>query len=125
MLHDGFGGALDPNQKKLTKTIVSSSERMIKLINDILLITRIQNGETSLLVKDGLLTDVLMSVDSEHQNMIQKKRINFVKEYGKGIKKITCNIFVTQELVSNLIANAVQYTPEDGHVSIRGRTSEW
>ncbi len=119
MLHDGFGGGLDANQKELTETIVSASERMIKLINDILLITRIQNGETNLLAKDSLLTDVLVAVESEQQNTIQKKRIHFVKVYGKGIQKITCNTFVTQEIVSNLIANALQYTPEDGQVSIK------
>jgi len=119
MLHDGFGGALEPNQKKLTKIIISSSERMTKLINDILLITRIQNGATGLLAKDGLLTDVLAAVEAEHQNTIQKKRMNFVKVCGKGVKKITCNTFVTQEIVSNLIANALQYTPEDGQVSIK------
>ncbi|MGI9027553.1 MAG: sensor histidine kinase [Candidatus Saccharimonadales bacterium] len=119
MLHDGMGGALDTNQKKLTKTIVSSSERMIELINDILLITRIQNGDTNLLAKDGLLIDVLVAVESEQQNKIQKKKLHFVKVYGKGIQKITCNTFVTQEIVSNLIANAVQYTPEDGYISIK------
>ncbi len=78
MLHDGFGGELEPDQKRLTKTIISSSERMIKLISDILLITRIQNGETNLLAKDGSLTDVLVAVESEQQNKIRKKRLHFV-----------------------------------------------
>ncbi len=119
LLHDGFRGALEPSQKELTKIIISSSERMIKLINDILLITRIQNGETSLLAKDGLLTDVLVTVETEQQNTIQKKRMHFVKVCGKGVNKITCNTFVTQEIVSNLIANALQYTPEDGRISIK------
>lgn len=118
MLHDGFGGALDPNQKKLTKTIISSSERMTKLINDILLITRIQNGETGLLVKDGLLIDILAAVEAEQLNFIQKKRMHFVKVYAKNIQKVTCNTFVTQEIVSNLLANALQYTPQDGDITV-------
>jgi len=119
MLHDGLGGELDLDQKELTKTIVNASERMIILINDILLITRIQNGEADLLAKDSLLIDVLVAVESEQHSTRQKKKIQFVKVYGKGIQKITCNSFVTQEILSNLISNAVQYTPEDGYVSIK------
>lgn len=117
MLHDGIGGGLKPVQKNLTKTIISSSERMIKLINDILLITRIQNGDPSLLQKDGLLWDVMMAVESDLHNKILIKRIRFKKVYAKSIRKTACNTFVTQEIVSNLMANAVQYTPEDGSIT--------
>lgn len=118
MLYDGIGGTQEPGQQKLTKTIINTSERMIKLINDILVVTRIQNGETNLLAKDGFLTDVLKAVESEHQNKIRKKKLQFISAYNNGIEKLKCNTFVTQEIISNLLSNAVQYTPEGGKVTI-------
>lgn len=118
MLNDGLGGSLDGLSKKLTKGIIKSSERMIRLINDILLITRIQYGETGLLARNGSLNSVLETVESEIEVSLRKKKLHFSKVYDSGINNVDCNTFIVHEIVSNLMTNAIQYTPEDGWISI-------
>lgn len=118
MLHDGMAGDLDEPQKKFAKTIITSSERMISMINDILLITRIQNGETNLLVKDSHLADVISSVEAEIKPRLEQKKLRLAIACNPEVGVITCNKFITSEIVSNLLINAVQYTSRGGSISI-------
>lgn len=118
MLNDGLGGTLDGLSKKLTEGIIKSSERMIRLINDILLITRIQNGETSLLARNGSLISVLDTVESEIEVSLRKKKLHFSKAYDPCINIVDCNTFIVHEIISNLMTNAIQYTPENGRISL-------
>lgn len=121
MLHDGFGGDLNESQKKLASTVISSSERMIMLINDILLITRIENGDAELIAKDSTLGEVFRSLESELRPKIKSLNIDFNQKFDAKIDKADCNKFVMHEIISNLLTNAIQYTPANGRISLTAK----
>ncbi|GAC1391073.1 MAG: hypothetical protein NVSMB46_02230 [Candidatus Saccharimonadales bacterium] len=118
MLHDGYGGQLDGLQKELAQTIVVSSERMIRLINDILLITRVQNDNASLRNSDTTLNEIMTMLDSEFSSKFLKKHIKFTNKYSDDIHTISCNKFTVHEILSNLLSNAYQYTMDGGRISL-------
>lgn len=122
ILHDGYAGQMEDKQEKLAKTIIDSSERMITLINDILLITRIQNGEADLKNKDTTLGEVLDSLSLELEPKIEAKHITFETKFSAKAKQYACNKFITYEILSNLLTNAIQYTPEAGHITFGAKT---
>lgn len=121
ILHDGYAGGMEEKQEKLAKTIINSSERMITLINDILLITRIQNGEADLKDKDTTLGAVLDNLHIEIGPNIKNKKINLKTTYSPKAKQYTCNKFIFYEILSNLMTNAVQYTPLGGSITVEAK----
>ncbi len=124
MLHDGYAGSIDDEQKMMVKNIVTSSERMISLINDILLISRVQNGEENLKLKDGILSELLVSLENEMKPKLDEKNINFHTDYSVSANKVRCNKFILHEIISNLLTNGIQYTPEAGTVTLQVETTE-
>lgn len=121
ILHDGYAGSIEKDQEKLAKTIIDSSERMITLINDILLITRIQNGEADLKEKDTTLGVVLDNLEFELIPKIKAKKINFSTNFTPKAKLYACNKFITYEILSNLLTNATQYTPDGGKIVVTAK----
>lgn len=124
MLYQGYGGQLDADQKQLAERIVVSSERMISLINDILLISRLQNGEENLQNKDGSFKDVFNILESELESKLSEKKIKFKTSYPEGIEKVKCNKFLIHEILSNLLINGIQYTPSGGKLAMKAVTEE-
>ena len=119
MLHDGYGGDLNPAQLKLSDRIVSSSERMITLVNDILLISRLQNGEETLQRHDGTLGDVFTALETELRPKVLEQRLVFTMHYSAKIAAVKCSKFLIHEVLANVLANAVQYTPANGLVTLK------
>lgn len=119
MLKDGYGGSIDTVQRGLVDTIVHSSERMISLINDILLISRIQNGEENLTLKDSTLGESINSVTSEIDPGVKDKEQHLIIDVPKNIIDISCNDFIIHEILINLLSNAIQYTPKKGTITLK------
>lgn len=116
MLDDGYAGELSVEQKNMTKRIVTASERMINLIGDILLITRLQNGEDKLQIKDSTYGEVLKTLETEISKNLNDKKLKFSKEMKTEVLNLKCNSFLVHQIISNLIVNSIQYTPPEGHI---------
>lgn len=117
MLNDGYGGEIDPLQKEMTKNVMQASERMIRLINDILNITRIQNEGIDLRKQKMTLEEVFNRIDLEIKSRIEQKEIAYTKTIPKGTPEIISSASMLHEILSNLIVNAIQYTPVGGRIS--------
>jgi signal transduction histidine kinase len=116
MLHDGFGGKLSKGQEELSATILQASERMISLVNDLLTITRIQNCKDIVLRQAVSLDSILQKIDAELQSRIAEKQLRFEIVVAPDAPKIVTNEAMLHEILSNLIVNAVQYTPTGGKI---------
>lgn len=124
MLHDGYGGKIDDKQNILVKNIIDSSERMISLINDILLISRVQNGEENLNARDGKLIEAINTLEAELKPKLNDKHLQFETDYSVGVKNVHCNKFLVHEILSNLLTNGIQYTPMGGIISLKIKTTK-
>lgn len=123
MLDDGYAGELSREQKDMTRRIVTASERMITLISDILLITRLQNGENKLQQKDSTYREVAKAVETEIDKKIKIKNIRYKSFIAANAQKLKCNSFLVHQIISNLIVNAIQYTPSGGKILLNIETS--
>jgi PAS domain S-box-containing protein len=119
MLYDGFMGDLNDPQKKSLGTIIGASDRMNELISTLLNVTRIESGTiavTPKLLKLDKLTD---EVINELSLMAENKLIDLnMKVKGTGSLSIKTDGLIVKEILSNLISNAIKYTPEEGEVAV-------
>jgi two-component system phosphate regulon sensor histidine kinase PhoR len=116
-------GALSEEQTKVLTQMNESNDRMIKTVQDLLNVSRIEEGRTGLELS---LTDFNQIVDNAIKDVnaqAQKKqiKINFEKQ---DIKKAMLDPEKIKIVVQNLIDNAVKYTKEKGEIKINSELKD-
>lgn len=119
MLLDGDLGAITEEQKDFVEKTYRSNERMISLINDLLNVTRIEEGRY--LFKPALadIEAVVQFVVKSYQEEIEKREIKF--EFIKPTEKLPLILIDVEKIrlaIQNLLDNAVRYSRPGGEVTI-------
>ncbi len=122
MLSEGYMGKLNAAQKKSLATIIGASNRMNELISTLLNITRLESGSIAITPKVLQLDKVAEEVVSELSVLAASKSIN-LEFYTKGklSTAIKTDNLLVKEILSNLVSNAIKYTPDNGSVSVTVR----
>ena len=119
MLLDGDLGEITKEQRGFLEKTYQSNERMIGLINDLLNITRIEEGRY--LYKPTLadFENIVYFVINSYQEEIARKKIvlDFQKPKTR-LPRISIDIEKMRLAVQNLLDNAVRYTPPRGRITI-------
>ncbi len=123
MLYDGYMGELNTAQKKSLNTVIGASNRMNELISTLLNITRMESGTIAVTPKSVRIDSVADDVVKELSLMAGSKAIKLaVSAKPKTGISLTTDALILKEVLTNLVSNAIKYTPEKGSVNIRLRT---
>src|SRR3989344_5657667 len=119
MLLTGDAGEIPQPIKEIIQQVYDSNQRMITLVNDLLNVSRIDQGR----VKDEPeLTDLVEIVKAaivEMEPMAKKKSVGIELNIGSdGLPKIMIDPKRFREAIQNLISNAVKYNQPDGKVIV-------
>lgn len=119
MLADGYMGELNDAQRKSLSTIIGASNRMNELISTLLNITRIESGTIAVVPKMVKVENVIEELMPELSLMADAKTINLsLKVRGKASTSLKTDSLIVKEVVTNLISNAIKYTPDSGTVEV-------
>ena len=102
--------------------INDASRHLLGIINDILDMSKIEAGKFELLPAEVNFEEALLRVVNINKIRIDEKRQNFSLRIDKNIPKI---MFLDEQrlaqVITNLIGNAVKFTPEKGSIDIDAR----
>ena len=118
MLADETAGKLNDQQKDFLKEIREGNDRMIKLINGLLNVSRIDMGTLSISPEPVDLLKETDSVLGELQFGVKAKGLRVLKTYDKTLPKINLDLSLIRIVLQNLLSNAVKYSREGGQVAI-------
>lgn len=102
--------------KEYLDKIDASSNFLLGLINDILDLSKIENGEMTL--NEGPFTseEFTDSIQTVIKPLIDKKNINFIFEMKCGIECINVDRLRFSQIFFNLLSNAAKFTPTGGTI---------
>jgi two-component system sensor histidine kinase/response regulator len=112
-------------QKEILEKCVTRAREERRLIDDLLELGQLESAVSFQLspVNPG---DVLQEVVAEFQEEVKLKRLNLVLESEQEIPEIRAVPEQIKSLWSNLISNAVKYTPPEGRITVSlGREGNW
>lgn len=108
-----------PEIEKKLKKIRSSSQYLLALINDILDMSRIENGKMEIEQKDFSLSLVLQELQSMMSTQAEQKGLEFQVDFYVSHDWLAGDPVRLRQVLINLLSNAVKFTPAGGKVTLR------
>ena len=100
--------------------ILSSSNHLLSLINDILDMSRIESGKIHLEETEVSLSDVLHDLKTIISGQIHAKQLElYMDAMDVTNEDVYCDKTRLNQVLLNLLSNAVKFTPAGGTVSVR------
>ena len=103
--------------------IESEAQRMSRLVNDLLLLARADNGELKLNVEE-LDLDILIGEAYREARILAKDRDLKVSVVDFEPVRIKGDADRLKQLLSNLLSNAIKFTPDGGQITLNLRKTE-
>jgi len=104
--------------KAYIEKISGGVDRMEVLINDFLSASKFELGTLEPEYSDIQVFDFLLKVHDELVGMAEEKNIRIETDFGPNLGKINTDPHMFRTIVSNLMSNAIKYTPADGVVGL-------
>lgn len=104
----------DENQKRKLQLIDANSNRMLELVDQLLQLSKIDDGNLKLLLKDGNISSFLTLIIEPFEFQAKENGINFTSKINKTTQNHLFDKDVIQKIVTNLVSNAFKYnTPKE------------
>ncbi len=114
----GIHGPVTDAQRDALNRIARSQAHLLTLINDVLNFARIDAGQIQYAVHDVRMTDALAEIEPLVAPQVANRRLTFQCQSCDAEIVAAADRDKVRQVVLNLLANAVKFTPEGGTVSL-------
>ncbi|MGD1087278.1 MAG: ATP-binding protein [Verrucomicrobiota bacterium] len=114
-----FDQSLDDNTRELLATMHANGMRLLKLINDLLDLIRLEAGRMDVKNEPLAVTDFIKGLASAVRQMAENKHIQLETHVDVQLGMILADREKLEKILLNLLFNALKFTPSDGRVWLR------
>jgi signal transduction histidine kinase len=112
-------GPAEPNAvREIAASIKRSAREMVRLIEDLLDLERIAHGKLVLHYEKHDVSEIINEVVRDFQGNAAAKEITLTAKSESGCHDVTCDRSRVQQVLSNLIGNAIKFTPAKGQICV-------
>jgi signal transduction histidine kinase/ActR/RegA family two-component response regulator len=115
---DGLTGAVNDKQQRYLSRMLDNSERLIRMIEDLLDRTRIQTGKLELAPAELDLGQCVAETVEQLRPLAQAKRQRLDAVYPDMPLIVWADRDRLVQVVINLVQNAMKFTPEEGSIRV-------
>lgn len=116
----GIYGAVSPRHVEAMANIKGSARKLLALIDDLLQLASSDAGKLELVLEEVDLVEALPQVAATGQWLLSDRDLRLRQEVGPLPTLVTDRGKLNQ-IVLNLLANAIKFTPDGGTVTLRAR----
>lgn len=118
LVMDQEAGPINKEQQEYLAIIDHSSDRLLHLINDLLTISKIESASLKMKKRLVSINDVLETVAKVMQPEAVQKGLKLKVKLAKGLPQVMADGDRLDQVVINLVSNALKFTPKDGTVEL-------
>ncbi|MFO7916131.1 MAG: GAF domain-containing protein [Candidatus Krumholzibacteriales bacterium] len=107
-----------PERSEFLKVILNETERLIRMVNKVLDVSRIEFGQKSLKRQDIDVSDLLKDVESSLQPYLNEKSLSLAKSIPEEIPGIDGDPDLVKQVFINIIGNAAKFSPSGGKIYV-------
>jgi protein-histidine pros-kinase len=117
LMHSGKTGLISSDHKKYLGYILTSSQHLLSLINDVLDLAKIESGKIELRPEVTDLIHIVEEIRDTVRELAAAKHITLSS--AVSLEKALIDPFKLKQILLNYVSNAIKFTPEGGKVTIR------
>lgn len=111
--------SMNEKQSKYVSMIESSSKNLVGIVDDILDFSKIESGNMELESKETDPFEEIENIIALFNTRAKSKKINYRLEMDPNISScLFLDTLRLSQILSNLISNAIKFTPEDGTITV-------
>jgi len=118
ILAKGMVGEINEEQEDLLRTISHNVRRMSTFITDLSDQSQIESKSLRITFAATSVNEVLGEVLHTFEQAIKEKSIKIKHNFDADLPDVWCDRLRLSQVLSNLVSNAVKYTPEGGNIEI-------
>lgn len=121
VMDDGSLGEINAVQKNALTTIERNSDRLRRLIDSLLYISMAQSGQVKYLFKPVKIDEIIDNVVRDLSIQAQNKGLSVEQNVAEDLPVIDGDQRKLTDMLSNLVDNAIKFTPTGGSIKIDAR----
>ncbi|GFZ87224.1 PAS domain-containing sensor histidine kinase [Paenibacillus marchantiophytorum] len=102
----------------------SETERMIRLVTDLLHLSRLDSKQSMMSKSTTLVSEMLEEVADRFSFQLQQRKIQIVIQVEQGVTSLRLDRDKIDQVLDNLVSNAIKYTGDEGAIRLEARKLE-
>ncbi len=123
MLREGMLGDLTPRGKEVLEAIGADCERLNRLIENLMELSRIESGTIYVEAEPTDVTDLVSEAVKPLKIQAEKQGVKIIEDIEPGIPPVAADFNKSVWVLANLIGNAIRYTDDGGTITVGAKHS--
>jgi len=115
---DGIVGQVNDQQRKFLDMAKRNADRLAALVNEVLDFQRLEANKVKLNIQENNISEVIDEAYQTMTSFAKQKSIDFTLELEGNLPKARFDSAKIIQVLTNLISNAIKFTPAGGKVSV-------
>jgi len=115
----GFAGEMAEKQRHMLSRSSQRITELLNLINDLLDISRIEAGQIVSEMEEVSLAPAVEGSVENVRGLAKERKIGLKVEMAKSLPQIKASGIRLQQVITNLLTNAIKFTPDKGAIKLR------
>jgi signal transduction histidine kinase len=124
VLREEISGELNEDQRADVEEVLSASEHLLLLVNDVLDVAKIEAGSMELELSEVAIPELLHAAVSMHSERAARGRVELTLTTEPEEITIVADRRRVRQVVFNLVSNAVKFTPREGRIEVSARLDD-
>ncbi|MFN0117034.1 MAG: ATP-binding protein [Elusimicrobiota bacterium] len=121
LFQSGQTGSLTEIQQKMFETMDKASLRLMNMINDILDLARLESNRLLLHIEESHIEDISNRVIELFSPQTKSSNIKLKIQLDTTVPSISIDPNLIERVFTNLIGNAIKFTPDGGAITVKIR----
>ncbi|WP_442920799.1 sensor histidine kinase [Mesorhizobium sp. CCNWLW176] len=121
LIHEMFGGFKDTRQKEYVTLVRDSGHHLLSVVNSILDVSKIESGAYATNPELFRFADAVEMCRSMMSLQAEAKSISLATQIAPEAGEIHADQRAVQQMLINLVSNAIKFTPNGGSVTVGGK----
>jgi signal transduction histidine kinase len=118
ILADGVAGEMSVEQLRYVHKMLDSSDVLLGLVDELLDVSRIQAGKFTLDRRAVEVPALVKEALGERGTTALQKGLSLINDVPAALPMVNADPRRTRQMLSNLLTNAIKYTPEGGTIAL-------
>lgn len=121
LLNSTLGPTLAPKQRQMLEVAKADSDRLYRIIDDLLSISRMESGRVQFQFGAVSARDVVQATVESLAQLFADKKLKLEAIVPDNLPAIRADGPSIQSVLTNLLSNALKFTPSQGRVAVNAR----